>query len=342
MNEKENFLNFYTQTPFDHIPSEGVGEVSVYPVNGFEERPPHDQGGIDWFGCTWVYMEDSASAAPDCRVPRVLDDICDWEEVVKFPDLDAWDWDRAVEQDHINEIDRENNAVNQVVLIGPWERLHVLMGFEDALCAMVEEPEAVGAFMDRMADYKIELIGKLKKYYDPDVIMFHDDWGTQKAPFFAPDIWRELIKPAMKRIIDYTHEQGIIFELHSCGKYDEIIPEIADMGVDTLQCMDINDLPAAIKKTDGKMSFCASVHGQDFVMLDDAGKLDPDYVRETVRNEFDCLCSTGYYMPFLFPPATWYDKIVYEEFERARDKYAGTYAAKMAGNAEPAADAIVC
>ena len=39
-----------------------------------------------------------------------MEDICDWRELVKFPDLDAWDWSKVEEIDHISEIDRENKV----------------------------------------------------------------------------------------------------------------------------------------------------------------------------------------------------------------------------------------
>ena len=31
---------------------------------------------------------------------------------------------------------------------------------------------------------------KVIEYYKPDVLMFHDDWGTQNNMFFSPDVWR--------------------------------------------------------------------------------------------------------------------------------------------------------
>ncbi len=325
MTEKENILAFYSHGTIDHMPSAGVGEAFVYPVNGFHERPPFDKGGIDWFGCKWEYMEDAGAPAPDCRSEHVLEDICDWESTVRFPDLDEWDWEEAKRLDKIDEIDRENNAVNVVILLGLWERMHVLMGFENALCALLEDTEEVSAFLDAMVDYKIKLIGKISDHYRPDVITFHDDWGTQNAPFFSPDLWRELIKPRMREIVDFSHEREILFEMHSCGKYDEIIPDIAETGVDTLQCMDINDLRAAMAKTGKSMSYCASFHSQKLEVADNVGKLDAEYVREVARKDFEELGATGMYMPFLFPPSNWYEEIVHEEFIRARDRFAGTY-----------------
>lgn len=100
MKAKENLLRFYRHQKIEVMPLVGEGEALVYPVNGFEERPPYDRGGTDWFGCAWEYMDAAGAPAPDCAT-HVLDDICDWRDVVRFPDLDAWDWERAVQLDHV-------------------------------------------------------------------------------------------------------------------------------------------------------------------------------------------------------------------------------------------------
>ncbi len=324
INAKENLLDFYWHRPIKIMPLTGPGEATVYPVNGFEERPPYDKGGVDWFGGQWEYMEAAGAPAPDCSV-HLLEEICHGREKVGFPDLDAWDWERAVKLDAVDEIDREANLVDVVVLIGLWERLHVLMGFEEALCALLEEPEEVGAFFDALVDHKIKLIEKLAEYYKPDAITFHDDWGTQTGPFFSPDTWRTLIKPRQKRIIDAAHAHGIAFIQHSCGKYDEIIPEFPEIGVDVLQCMDINDIGAALAKTGDAMSYLVSVHSQEFFAEDSAGVLTPERVRDTVRSEFEEWGATGRYAPFIFPPATWYEEIVLDEYKEVRQELAGTY-----------------
>lgn len=323
MTAKENQLAMYSHKKIHHMPAPMEGEYCVYPVKGFIENPSVESGS-DWFGCEWEFEESAGAAAP---VPgkHQLEDICDWREIVKFPDLDHYDWEEAAKKDHMAEIDRENKMVNVVVLIGLFERLHCLMGFENALCALLTDPEEVEAFFDAMTEFKMKLIDKLAEYYKPDLITFHDDWGTQKGPFFSPDLWREMIKPRMKKIIDKTHEHGILFLLHSCGKYDEIIPEIAEIGVDTLQCMDINDIGKALEKTEGRMSIQASVHTQDFNARNSAGILTPEIVRETVGKEFREWGKSGRYFPCIFAPANWYEEIVMDEYLKVSAEYAGTY-----------------
>ena len=316
MTPKENLLAFYRCEPHDGMPMPGNGEYSTFPACGIPERPPFNQGGRDWFGCLWECM-DAGGPAPDIN-EHVLDDICDWREIVKFPDLDSWDWEKALELDKIPQLDRENNALTVVLLNGLWERTHVLMGFENALCSILEDPEELEAFYDAMTDFKIKLIDKVVEYYKPDVINFHDDWGTQNGPFFDPNFWREVIKPRQKKIVEATHKHGVIFYLHSCGKYDELIPEIEEIGVDVLNCMDINDISEALKNTT-KLAFVVSVHQQEFFAKDTAGVLTEDYVRNTISKEFAEWAPSGRYMAFARDSGVWYEGIVIEELQKAAD-----------------------
>jgi uroporphyrinogen decarboxylase len=324
MTAKENALAMYSHQKIDHMPLRIEGETGIFPINGFLERPANNQSGKDWFNCNWEFSEAAGAPAPD-QYNHLMSDICDWKEIVKFPDLDTWDWEKAVKIDKIEMINREEKAVNVLVLTGLFERLHVLMGFEDALCALLMEPEHVADFLDAMTDYKIKLIDKIAQYYKPDIITYHDDWGTQRGPFFSPETWRELIKPRTKRIIDAAHKHNILFVLHSCGKYDELIPEITEIGVDCLQCMDIMDIGKALEITDGKMSFQVSVHAQEFETKNSIGALTEEYVRKTVRKEFYEWGKTGRYFAFISPPSKWYQEVVYDEYKKVSLELKGTY-----------------
>lgn len=323
LTRKENQMAMYSHKRIDHMPGPMEGEACLFPVLGFNENPCV-ASGKDWFGCEWEFEESAHATAPKPGA-YVLEDICDWREKVKFPDLDAWDWEKAIELDHVADVDRENKMYNVVCLIGLFERLHCLMGFENALCALLTDPDEVEAFFDAMVEHKLKLIDKLYAYYKPDMLTFHDDWGTQKGPFFSPELWRQMIKPRMKRIIDHCHSLGIIFLMHSCGKYDEIVPDIAGIGVDTLQCMDIMDIGKLLEVTEGKMSIQASVHTQDFHARNSAGVLTPEIVRETVRKEFREWGKSGRYFPCIFAPSNWYEEIVMDEYLKVSGEYAGTY-----------------
>ena len=55
------------------------------------------------------------------------------------------------------------------------------------------------------------------EYYDLDGFEIHDDWGSQRSPFFSADAAREIFLPEMKRFVDHVHSKGKFCNLHSCG-----------------------------------------------------------------------------------------------------------------------------
>ncbi|MBQ8592307.1 MAG: hypothetical protein IJ485_06150 [Lachnospiraceae bacterium] len=300
MTPKERVQAFFAHEPMDKFPTE-EGLFILFDPEAYAERPPHLTGGTDWFGVEWKYEDNVGAIAPDHTQDPVLEDIYDWREVVKFPDLDAWDWSKVEEIDHVSEIDRENKVFEMMFVNGPFERLHMLMGFENALCAMITDPEEVEAFLDAFMEWKLKLMDKIVEHYRPDVLMFHDDWGTQNSMFFSPVTWRELIKPQIQKAVDHCHDLGVIFEMHSCGKIESIVPDFVEMGIDSWQGMEINDIPALKKITGNKLSYHTTPKYQEYQALELTGELVEEKMRKEVSETFIKTAEGYCYMPMFLP-----------------------------------------
>ena len=133
-----------------------------------------------------------------------------------------------------------------------------------ALRARGTNPEECEAFFSRLCDFKIEQIKRLKEHYDVDMVRFQDDWGTQTDLMFQPEIWRTLIRPHVKRVVDAAHELGVLFDQHSCGKIDRIVGEVIDMGIDVLDPVQpVNDLPHWIDEYKDKVVFMGALDAQE-------------------------------------------------------------------------------
>lgn len=319
LNEKEEMLKVFRHEVPAGLPHLlGPGVHFLAPQNGYHERPAGGKGGVDWFGVKWFYKEGDLAPIPDSSVPPICEDICDWRDTVVFPDMEAWDWEEAARIDKVAEINRDEKMVYVSTLNGLFERMHTLMGFENALCGLLTDPEEAGAFLDAMVDFKCAQIKKIREYYQPDILNFHDDYGTQRGLFFSPEIWRSLFKERLKKIVDCCHELGMFFELHSCGLIEDIIPDICEIGVDCLQCMDINDVAAARAKTGDKMVYGVSPNFQRYFAGLDTGSMSEADVRREVREEFMTLAKGGNYYPFINPPFTDMDRYIWEEYELCR------------------------
>lgn len=320
---KENALRLYHHEIPEYLPIMGQGIINNVPVTGYKERGvARGETGRDWFGVLWIWPEEEPASFPGNEI--LLDDICDWKDVVKFPDLDAFDWEKAAREDRIDTFDRENNLLYQMIHNGLFERLHTLMGFEEALCSLLTDPDEVSEFFDAMVEYKCKMIDYIAEYYKPDIICYHDDWGTQRGLFFSPNTWRDLIKEPTKRIVDHIHSKGILCELHTCGKVVDLIPEIVDdLGVDGLNIQVINDIPACKAITGNKVVYNCYFNTQALDVLEAAHPLTEEEVRATVRKEMFDNGVGGNYIPCLLLCRPDWAKWIMAEYEECKYKIYG-------------------
>ena len=220
-----------------------------------QEYSPFGQGGKDWFGCLWEWDDASFSHAPDVRKPPLIEDILEWRDILKIPDIDAIDWKAAAREDMAN-MDRENKLVRLFCTLGPFERANILMGMEGAFIAMMEEPEEYKALIDALTDYKIHLLELILEAYQPDEVFFHDDLGAANGPLISPEMYREFIKPAHKRIAEVIRRHGAIYTHHSCGNMQVFIPDLIENGAQMLNPLQpLNNWQEIIDQYGDKVSF---------------------------------------------------------------------------------------
>jgi len=170
--------------------------------------------------------------------------------------MERLDWQDTERQ--ADGLDR-NSKVSVVTLrLGPFERTTALSSFEDCLVNAISDPDSYKALIEALADYKIAMIDYLYRYAKPDVINLHDDWGTAQSTFLSPELWRQVIKPATKRIYDAVHERGMIVAQHSCGYITPLLDDMVEIGCDAWEAQtDVNDVAALEQKYAGRFRIIA-------------------------------------------------------------------------------------
>ena len=195
---------------------------------GDNDRPPYGTSGKDWFGVSWTYV-DTVGGQTVSPNSFIMEDMSQWREKFIFPDLDKIDFSQGREEAAAK--CNPNKPTGYVMQDGLFERLLSLCPTEECLAWMVEEPEDAADFFNAMADYKIAMVHKLMKEWVPlDILINSDDWGTQLSTFMAPETFRELIAPPMKRIADVVRSYGVYYICHSCGKCQALAPDMVDIG----------------------------------------------------------------------------------------------------------------
>lgn len=295
LTERENFLRMIERKQPEYMPHQPSLLQMIIP-SAIGDRAENCGTGYDWFGVHWT--EDPDMPMMPMVTPGIdpiLEDIEDWEEVIKWPDLDAIDWAACAKKD-VPEKD-PSKILCAMMVSGPFERLHDLMGFEEALCALVTNPEECEAFFSRLCDFKIEQIKRLKKYYDVDMVHFQDDWGTQTDLMFQPEIWRTLIRPHVKRVVDAAHEVGVLFDQHSCGKIDRIVGDVVGMGIDVLDpAQPVNPLDRWIEDYKDEVIFMGALDAQNVI---DSSSVTDEQIMDEVKDKIDLFGNAdAYFIPF--------------------------------------------
>lgn len=225
MNQRENYFAMIEGRKPEFIPN--AIEVYKICILGSACADQRWQGGLDPFGVNWIATREGVIPEPN---KFMFDDIADWKDYVKFPDVETLGIEEMAKME-MADIDRNEVIINVYSPTGLFERLVAFMGFENSLCSLVEKPEVCQEFFEAFADYKIACINKFIDVYQPDVITYLDDFATANGLFMSPKVYRQVIKPSHRRIVEAVTSRGVIFCQHTCGKCEKIIEDYVEMGV---------------------------------------------------------------------------------------------------------------
>ncbi|MCC8163253.1 MAG: methyltransferase [Lachnospiraceae bacterium] len=262
-----------------------------------------EKGGKDMFGVDWVYVPSAGGSMENPDIPPLFTDANDWEKFIQWPDIDSWDWEGSSRS---NKEYLQNDQFKYIPLLNGFgfERLISFMGFEAAAIALIDEDQedAIKALLERTSDLYCRIIDRCCEAYNIDGFLIHDDWGSQREPFFSVDVGREMIVPYMKKVTDHIHELGKVAELHSCGCNEKQIENFIAAGWDMWSPMDkINDTQKLFDE-----------YGDRIIIGVSPDPFDPETeseseIREKARNFVDHFCGTPgkvciinrYFAPYL-------------------------------------------
>ncbi len=115
-----------------------------------------------------------------------------------------------------------------------------MVGTEETLMAMIEEPEWVMDMFETELDLSLTLLERVwDAGYTFDEVHWYDDMGYKNTQFFSLAMYRELLKPFHQRAIDWAHAHGCVARLHSCGDIMPLVPELVSMGLDALNPLEV-------------------------------------------------------------------------------------------------------
>lgn len=282
--ERENFNRLLNnETPywiprcFDMAAAVGMGLIN--------ENGKMGEGGVDDYGVTWVATESANGATTPDPNHHIMQCVTQWRDVYRPADLEAIDWQGHAARD-LEAIDLEATLTSYAMFEGFFQRFMAFEGFENCLCDLIEEPEECREFIEAMCDERIALVEKLAEYYQPDYIIFFDDVAHKNGLFMSPEIFRDLFKPAYKRLFDAMRSHGILVNMHCCGLCEEIVPDFIECGARMWQSAEpVNDVQRISREYGDKIIIDGGMnsHGSFIFDTENADELVREEARRCIR-----------------------------------------------------------
>jgi len=233
-----------------------IGHVSVDTSPRFERIliEETDEYIIDrnsW-GATTKDFKHTTTVPQD--IDFVISDPDSWAEAKQrlTPTDDRIDW-AHLEAHHTAM--REQNLWIQA---GAWFGYDIvnarMVGTETLLVAMADNPDWVRDMLDTLCDLALALFDRVwDAGYTFDEIQWPDDMGYRNGLLFSKAMWADMVRPYQQRTIDWAHAKGIKAHIHSCGNIMDLVPELVDLGLDTLNPLEIKAGmdPVALKERFG-------------------------------------------------------------------------------------------
>jgi len=119
----------------------------------------------------------------------------------------------------------------------------VLRGMEQFLTDLTMNTDFANYLMDRIIDWDMafldEYLTEIGDYIEYQWI--GDDWGVQHGPLISPGMFRHMVAPRFKRIVDLIKSKTkakVIY--HTCGATYWVMEDLIEMGIDIVQPLQAN------------------------------------------------------------------------------------------------------
>ena len=285
MSPKENWLRAIRYKAPAYVPrgNEGI-EVGVQVAGNFRVACWTDAWGVRW------------ETTRDDMVPfpkgHPLPDVRRVDEYA-VPDAHAlFDADPALAQQIEQTADREGKVVLGQLTYLLFERAWAVTGLESFLTAMYDCPAELHELLRRITEFNLAVFERYAAL-GVDGVGFSEDLGTQRALMISPDAFRRFLKPQYARLFADAKARGLLINFHSCGRVEEVIEDLIEVGVDILNPMQAraNDLAHVKQLAQGRLALEGGIDTQHVLM-----RGTPDEVEAEVRRVLGILAPGGGYI----------------------------------------------
>lgn len=215
-----------------------------------------------------------------------------------IPEADFGDYvfpepDEALIREKCEELVKQSDKFTMYIIgFSLYERAWTLHSTEECLVDFLEEPEFMTEMMNRIVEYNCKVVDIVAEY-PIDCIFFGDDWGQQIGLQMGYPIWKDFIKPQLKKMYDHVKRHGMYVAQHSCGDCREVFPDLVELGLDIYNTFqpEVYDIVEFKEKFGDKITFFGGISTQRILPFK-----TPEEVKANMHEVMDVLGENGGYI----------------------------------------------
>ncbi len=261
---RENFLETVKHgKPDRYVNQFEFMELVFNPTGLHNPTPKRGEIGVkNAWGVYNSFPEGVPASFPDHLDPAkiLIKDIEEWKEVVKAPSLDfpQAEWDIFAKM--VEDTD-PRMASTAFIAPGLFEQTHHMCSMVEALMNYMTNPDEMHDLIKYLTDYEVRLAELVCEKMHPELLLHHDDWGSELQSFLRPEMFEEFFLEPYKAIYGTYHANGVKAVIHHSDSYGEnLVPYMIEMGIDVWQgAMASNDIGAILEKYGDKICIMGGI-----------------------------------------------------------------------------------
>ncbi len=113
-----------------------------------------------------------------------------------------------------------------------------LLGYEQALMALLLEPQRFSELLERSVQYNLSLAAIAKQRFGIEIVATTDDVANASGLLMRPETYFELISPKFRQVIQGYKQLGLLCIKHCDGNIDAVVDFWIECGIDCLDPID--------------------------------------------------------------------------------------------------------
>jgi uroporphyrinogen decarboxylase len=113
-----------------------------------------------------------------------------------------------------------------------------LLGYEEALIALLLEPRAFSELLNRVVEYNLQLAAAARQRYGVEIVATTDDVANATGLLMRSETYFEMIAPHFRHVMQGYKELGYLCIKHCDGKIDAVVDFWIECGIDALDPID--------------------------------------------------------------------------------------------------------